>query len=95
MNSSGLTALGTSGDDPIVLLSPNGTVSTNLVLVVTDQVPFGLSLDGGGTWGYCPGASSSSVPFTLNLIVHVGAQAVMLKRVPSGTDLSGVWAWSA
>ena len=95
MNSSGLTALATSGNGAIVLLSPKGELSTTFVLVVTGTAAGFLSMDAGGTWGYVPGAVDSTHPTTLMLPVKEGWQQIQFKRVPGGSDVTGIWAWAA
>lgn len=88
--SSGETAIGTAGDTPVNLITVSGR-NRNLFIVNEGTTPGFFSLNNFTTPGNRIPASSSIGPYP----IIDGAQiTVQIKRVPSGSDMTGVWAFT-
>jgi hypothetical protein len=90
MESSGVTAVATSGDAAVVAIAANTNFRRN-VRIVNEGAPSGFfSVDGGTTWHRLPGtaASTTAVP---TVLLNVLIRSVQVKRIASGTDLANVF----
>lgn len=91
---SGDTPLATSGDAAINVLTVGGDGQQLRFFCLTHttaNVPFELSFDGGTTWLPCnSGATGASVNLKDQVIQK---SPVKLRRIPGGTDITGIYAW--
>ncbi len=86
--SSGATPLATSGNAAVTALAANANAVYHHVRIVNEGTVAGFySIDGGSTWNRLPAQSVVE-----DNGVKVVNQAVEIKRVASGSDLSSVYA---
>lgn len=93
MRSSGVTGISTSGDAAVPVLA-RGQNLDNFVRVTNASLVAGfVSLDGGATWKYLP-PGQAGAPYTIvfDLRRQPRYADVQLKRIASGTDVTGVYA---
>ena len=91
--SSGLTAIATTSDTPVDLitaaqlkdLAPRNPVC--VVIINEGAVAGFISLDGGTSWPYRLPATAA---ITIDRLVDVSG--IQVKRVASGSNVTGVWA---
>ena len=88
--SSGTAAVATTNDDAVDLLAnASGDFLHEITIVNTGEAPGFGTIDGGATWHYLP-AGPSSRTFDIR---HAPRKAVVkVKRVPGGTNMTGVYA---
>ena len=89
MISSGTTAIATSGDAPViaVAIATEGTQHfKNFTIINEGSAPGFFSIDGGLNWCRISAASARTLDN-----VSVFDFGVQVKRVPGGTDMSGVY----
>jgi hypothetical protein len=92
MPSSGIIPVGTSGDAAVTAIAADPTaIWRNVIITNTGAAAGFFSLDGGLSWHYLP-AQINNIPggVFLNNQVIVNCP-IQIKRVPGGTDLSGVY----
>lgn len=90
MISSGTTALATSGDTAVELLPATGAGFYSKLVIINESGTAGFfSLDGGLTWARWPTSFK-----TLELDTPVRNQSIKFKRVASGTDVTGLYAFA-
>ena len=86
--SSGTTPLATSGDAAVEVLAANANAVYHHVRIINEGTAAGFySIDGGTTWNRLPAQSVVE-----DNGVKVVNQAVEIKRVAGGSDLSSVYA---
>ena len=88
--SSGTSAVATSGDAAVNVVTV--VQVTHLVIVNEGTAKGFFSIDGGTTWFYLP-AGSASAPSSVSVNTYLANVTIQVKRVASGTDLSGVYAF--
>lgn len=95
MPSSGLTALTTSSDTAVVAIAKSALVAApyyNLIIINEGTVEGFYSIDSGTTWHRLTAAVSSTPGGVfLNNFPIDGTQSIQIKRIPSGSNLSGVF----
>lgn len=85
MNSSGTSAVTTSGDAVVTLITV--TQMYNRLVIDNEGAAAGFfSVDGGTTWGRITASTKTVWTGRSN-------KNVLIKRVPSGTDMSAVYGW--
>jgi len=90
MLSSGTTAIATTDNSAVTLLAASETLHNHLTIINEGGVAGFFSIDGGTTWFRLPaGPSSISMDD-----VHLFDQAVTVKRITDGSNLSGVYAFA-
>ena len=90
MISSGTTAIATT-DDTAVAALVNATGSFQKITIVNEGTAAGFySPDGGGTWPRLPAAPSGAATI-ITFEQPPGPVNVLVKRIASGTDLSGIY----
>jgi hypothetical protein len=95
IQTSGLTAKATSGDAAVTVIANEGNLLVSEAVVVNESaVPGFFSVDGGANWMRLP-AGTATVPFVTRVdLRHQPISAVvMVKRIASGSDVTGVFAW--
>lgn len=86
--SSGTTAKATTDDNPVELVPANASHTYyHCRIFNSGTVPGFFSLDGGTTWHYLPAACSLR-----HDSVKVANQAVQIKRIVGGSNVTGVFA---
>jgi hypothetical protein len=89
MISSGTTASFTSDDTAITLLAASAYSYTQLVILNESGIAGFFSIDGGTTWArWADGAKALTIPLTER------SQAIKFKRVASGANVTGLWAFA-
>ena len=97
MVSNGVTAQSTTSDTAITVIAAAAMTTPpyhNVGIIVTGTVTGFFSIDGGHSWTYLP-ASVNSVPGTVYLtsLNLDGSQAIMVKRIASGSNVTGIYAF--
>jgi hypothetical protein len=90
--SSGTTAIVTETDAAVTAVAASATNTYHHVRIINESSAAGFySLDGGTTWNRLPAGPVSIKDDDLKIV----NKAIQIKRVPGGTDLSGVYvsAW--
>ncbi len=93
MLTSGLTAISTSSDtavDLIVDTVSNNTVGRSAFIINEGSVAGFFSLDG-VNWARLPAGPSAVGPLLFN---YAGTVHIQAKRVASGSNLTGLWAFT-
>jgi hypothetical protein len=93
MESSGVTAVSTSGDGVVTAIAASAIPSprTN-IRIVNEGAPSGwFSIDGGTTWHRLPGTAASTTAVPVVLLNVRPIFSVQVKRIASGTDLANVF----
>jgi hypothetical protein len=87
MYTSGLTAKATSSDTAVTAVTIPAGGCYNIVTFVNEGAVAGFySIDNGGTWARLPASVTSQ------FAVGRSSSSVLIKRVPGGTDLLGIYA---
>jgi hypothetical protein len=91
MISSGETAISTSGDTAVTALTNTaGSGRKPYVDIINEGAAAGFySIDSGGTYARLPAASAIHLDLKHNPLAE--GTTIKVKRVASGTDLSGVY----
>lgn len=90
--SSGTTAKATTSDAAVEVLPAVEKVMRHLRIVNVGTVAGFYSRDGGTTWNYLPAGTASGPTAIMDRNVCIYNQAVQVKRVAGGSNLSGVYA---
>jgi hypothetical protein len=91
MLSSGINAISTTDDNPVDLIAnPKGEVCQEVNIVNEGTVKGFVSVDGGVTWLYMP-AGTDSAPASRTVVMFLAAR-VKAKRVPGGSNMTGLYA---
>lgn len=92
MISTGIVAVVTAGDSPVTILNPGiaPLVSNyqNITINNSGTISGFFSVDGGATWCYLRPSSDTT------LLQAPIPGPVLVKRIPGGTDLAGVFAYA-
>jgi hypothetical protein len=87
--SSGITAVSTSGDTAVDVISSSTGNFERAVVHNTGAAAGFFSVDGGTIWHHIPAAASMSVTLPAG---QSGNPTIKVKRIASGTNMSGVYA---
>lgn len=94
MRSSGTTAISTSSDAAVDVLTADSRYHDREVTVTNTGTAAGfVSINGGTTWFYLPpGITGAPVRRTFDLRHRPFSAHVQVKRIASGSNLSGIYA---
>lgn len=88
MQTSGETAIATTNDAAVVLISADAAKSTSRATIINDGGEPGFwSMDAGKTYARLPAG-----PCVINLEGDI--DEIRVKRVPSGANVTGLWAFA-
>lgn len=89
MQSSGTAGISTTDDTAVTLIAnTNGETAYQVTVTNSGAAPGFFSIDGGVTWFYIMATSVR----TLNLNRVIRSVVVQAKRVPGGTNMTGLFA---
>ena len=82
-------AVATTSDTAVTVLSSIDRDEADLHILNTSSVAGFFSIDGGTTWAYLPAG-----PCDLKLAGVPSSASVKVKRIASGSNLTGNYAWT-
>ena len=82
-------AVATTSDTAVTVISSIDRDEADLHILNTSSVAGFFSIDGGTTWGYLPAG-----PCDIKLSGVPSSASVKVKRIASGSNLTGIYAWT-